>query len=109
MSEIKFGIVQMKKIASDIENIREMLNKVIQSDSDNLNSIASLIKSDNISSTLKLYADTNTEKAKECSEWLNNSYEYLNQKIISYSSLDDSYSDQLSKVNNLLSKLEGGS
>lgn len=109
MSKIKFGIVQMKKIANDIENIKEMLNKVIQSDSDNFNSIASLIKSDNISNTLKVYAETNTEKAKECCELLNSLYEYLNQKISNYSLIDNIYSNELLDVNNLLKKLEGDS
>ena len=104
MAEIKFTTARMIEVRSRLDEMATQLSSTISEDSGYLNQIASNIQSDNISSTLKQYADAAVTTGRDIITLIGQLDEYLAVQIGSYQATDVSAQDAISEVQGILNQ-----
>lgn len=107
MAELKFNVARMKEVNSRLEEISEQLTTSANENSDEISNITSNITGDEVVNVLKSYKETSDYVIKNTKTQIAQLKDYLQQQIIAYSTTEQSASDSLTDIQNMLNQIEG--
>ncbi len=95
----------MNEVYNRIDELQEQLTTAFNTDKDLLESIASNIENETISTTLTKYAEANLESCSSTTAALDELKAYLSTKISDYSAEDTQAQSDLASVQSILDQL----